>query len=166
MSDIDLTNKIDLTKVTVGTFANLGGQPVDYAKSQVLNRAGVPSGDPRRTDLVYTHASVQGKAVPRLPDPFPPDVLPEGQKLQSAQDYLDLIAATPPEFIPTAAEMTSDKAAAAAALLQAQQAEQEAAQKQHEAAQREQEAADAAKALESGNAPEADKAPAAEVQAP
>ena len=146
-------SKIDLSRVTVGTFANLGGQPVDYAKSQVLDRAGVPQGDALRAGLVYTHASVQGKVVPRLPDEFPPAQMPEGQKLQSAQDYLDLIAATAPQFIPTPAELTADKAAAAAVLLQAQQAEQEAAQKEREAAMKQEEAAAAAKTLESEGEP-------------
>ena len=133
---------VDLTKTAVGTFANFSGQPVDYAKSAVLDRAGVPQEDAARSALVYTHASAQGKAVPRLPDPFPPAALPQGLSLETAQDYLDLIAATPPEFVPTAAEAQADKQARAAEAAAAQEKAEE-AQREAEEAQREAEKADA-----------------------
>ena len=126
---------IDLTKVAVGTFANLGGQPVDYAISAVLDRAGVPQDDDARKGLVYTHASSQGKAVPRLPEPFPPVLLPDAQRLETAQDYLSLIAATPPEFVATPAEARAAEEEARVAAVQAETAEKEAAEK--EAAEKE-----------------------------
>lgn len=100
------TQKIDLTKVAVGVFANLGGQPVDFATEQVLNRAGVhhtvPTGPddtyvphPLRAPLAYTHGGDTAPDIPRLPDPFPPPDYAE--PLASAQDYLNAIESARPK---------------------------------------------------------------------
>lgn len=97
--------KIDLTKIAVGVFANLGGQPLDFATEQVLNRAGVhhtvPSGPedtfvphPLRAPLEYTHGGDTAPAIPRLPETFPPTDY-DGP-LTSAQDYLTLIESARP----------------------------------------------------------------------
>ncbi len=86
--------EIDLSKIAVGSFANFDGMPVDFAKSQILNRAGVPLTldgklHPLREGLIYTHASSRGDEVALLPDPFP--AADYDKPLSSAQDYLTLI---------------------------------------------------------------------------
>ncbi len=106
-----MENNVDLKKVAAGVFANLGGQPLDFAIEQVLNRAGlhhtVPVTDtegaetgqweahPLRASLTNTHGGDTNPAILRLPIVFPPAGY-DGP-LMSAQDYLDLIESVRPE---------------------------------------------------------------------
>jgi hypothetical protein len=81
----------DMKKHSPGSFAPsmIGGATVDNFTDMLYARSGVPASHSLRAALATRHGSYAGPAQ-RLPDVFPPADF--AGKLDSTQDWLDLVA--------------------------------------------------------------------------